>query len=309
MRKLHVTLIVGLMLALLAGTQASAAILQIGDNTINFTSWETAVNADGNPAIIGPGGNFGVGSVLYGVLSVNVITHADGSTWLPGGSNGFITGVFMSQVTNVTLNGLGQQVFTLGAVTSSLSAVPTSITSVMVPNEVFKLYTNTIDLGQGLNTYGSAIANLTPAIAAANRAQSITNAEAGSTWLGLSQTGASDFFDTTITNPFIDTTIKNDTFGKLNFGMSVIENNTGFLFESNPQVTGVAALEIERSTQQGINTPSSLGYHYTFPVATAWDIRNVDPANATATPEPATLLIMGSGLMGLFGLRRRQKNA
>jgi hypothetical protein len=289
MKKLQVSLIIGLLLAFMTSMEARAVpILANGDNVISFLSYETATAAIGTPG-------FGVGTVLYGILSANSVTHDDGSTWIKTTTE-HVTGIFMGEVATVTngaiVNGFQQQLFVLKPVPSA--DVPAAFAGLFTPAElaagsVMKLYTNPIDIDNGLT--GAPVTD---------RTKSIANAVAGTPWLVLNQTavgtvigpGNPDYFLTnTLKNPA--TTVKAESFAQTNFGLSVFENFTGVPINGVPDVIGLAALEVAE--------------HYAFPLAQAWDIRNTDPASLNAVPEPASLIIMGSGLMGLFGLRRRQK--
>ena len=267
--------------ALLITAQARAfPSLQTGENVISYLAWETSTAPIGSPS-------FGVGTVLYGVLSAASITHEDGSTWNKTTTD-HLTGIFMSEVAQV----IGGNLFVLKPV--SAANVPADFTGLFTPAElaagaVMKLYSNPIDVDNGLTNN-----------AATDRTKSIANAVAGTPWLVLNQTavgtvigpGNPDYFLTnTLKNPA--TTVKAESFAQTNFGLSVFENFTGVPINGVPDVIGLAALEVAE--------------HYAFPLAQAWDIRNTDPASLNAVPEPASLIIMGSGLMGLFGLRRRQK--
>jgi hypothetical protein len=272
------------MLALLITAQARAfPSLQTGENVISYLAWETSTAPIGSPS-------FGVGTVLYGVLSAASITHEDGSTWNKTTTD-HLTGIFMSEVAQV----IGGNLFVLKPV--SAANVPADFTGLFTPAElaagaVMKLYSNPIDVDNGLTNN-----------AATDRTKSIANAVAGTPWLYLSQNAVNStivpddyFFTTVLKDPA--TTVRGQSFAETNFGLSVLENFTGTPIQDNsPDIVGVAALEVAT--------------HYTFPLAKAWTIRNTDPASMVGAPvpEPASMLLMGMGALGAAVMRRRVRKS
>ncbi|WP_173083462.1 PEP-CTERM sorting domain-containing protein [Fundidesulfovibrio magnetotacticus] len=209
---------------------------------------------------------------------------------------GYLTGVFMAQVTNISLASNGDAILTLGAVDytsgqfASLSnAFKDAFGSYDAQNdtwtkdnasEVLKMYWSTDLASVPTQTYSST---------------NVNNIVSGDLWSSF-QLGSADDFSVNILSQYVGGTVpQGNYFGTMDFSLSptaglavqTLLGNTGGWQAAQASATG---LGLTRTRQTG-----------------DYQVAIGDRAEIYATPEPATMIAMGSGLLGLFGLRRRAR--
>jgi hypothetical protein len=211
-----------------------------------------------------------LGTVFAGILKVKEIEGNGGSTiYTSGAAEGYLTGIFLAQVT----------AYDAATNTYTLSAFdPTYNTAAwnLLPTEFQTLF--------GANTTDSVIklyfSMTDPGVSSASTPAVVTTVASGTLWADFAL-GAGDSMETIITGD----PATGNIFANLNLDLT--------------EIFGVDADSLHASiglTNNSINSAT-------------WLIRLGDSGDVYATPEPATMLIMGTGLLGLFGMRRRQKNA
>jgi len=129
-----------------------------------------------------------------------------------------------------------------------------------------------------------------PGITADENGSYLSTIAGGTLWSTFGTTGASsEYMYTQITgDPDVN---PDDIFGYFNFNLTAIQQGMAATGGWN------AAQMIASIGLTKIDAPDG-----------SWQVDLGDRGIIYATPEPATMVIMGAGLLGLFGLRRRQKN-
>jgi len=279
MRNVKFLNLIAVLALLLWSSSAMAITLAPGFNTIEFVNWENRIPVDGNGAI-------SVGDLFYGIARVQTITADTG-----GGSDPFnsssnpvhnLTAYFYTEVTSVTpIGGTPNALITFGVPTV---ADPNGIIdgTELAAGVVFKLFED-----------------FTTNINFDTLATSLATATDGSLWMSLSLDGGY-WWSEALGDP---TGVPAGTFlGTSWFGLNTYFSSVGSLNVINDPLEDLFNLDVDLYAQSTIETNArrdgSVG---------DWAFTSDDPA-VVATPEPATMLIMGSGLLGMFAVRRR-KNA
>lgn len=250
--------------------QASAfPTLSEGKNRVIFTGFESGFDDSWNVVN---------GTVFAGVLKIKEIYNAAGTqTYESDSTTGYVSGLFMAQVVTIAPG-----LYTLAAFDPTLNPsvwdeVPDVFETVFGANtskEVVKLFYTATNPGITADENGSYLSTIA----------------GGTLWSTFGITGdSSEYMYTQITgDPF---TNPDDIFGYFNFNLSGIQQ-------------GMASW----GGWEGTEMIASIGLTRIVTSDGNWQVDLGDRGIIYATPEPATMVIMGAGLLGLFGLRRRQKN-
>ncbi len=313
-------------LAMAAGG-AQAVTFGTGSNSIYYNNLENQYRSDAACAVggcLGTGtgpagyqlvdptiaGNIAAGDIFAGVINVQNNNYASGS-WMQGPTDQF-SGYFAQQVMAVGPVGTAAEI-TFGTV----AADPFGI---LAAGEMFRLYTQS---GAGTTTFTDFTAGSTGAVGSVTRVQDvITLATDGVFWgsLGLATVSPDNFAyaiddltapgTSTTTESFLALTLmlKGPSYnaGPLQLindkNESIVGGVTGALLCTAAEIADptkscaqfVATSEIELNSHNWWNGDASSPFIYA----------SNDPA-VISVPEPATLALLGLGLVGLAGMRRR----
>lgn len=268
--KFHTLIAVLLILLAYSSIAQAYPSLQDGTSQIKFYNAENWIDSDLSYTV-------SIGDIFYGIAwatTFNLTTQSD-PYWTSTGSDN-LSAYFLIKVTDVTPSGNAYKI-TFGAADSD-------------PNNIFSIADLSSGVVQKLFSDNDPLdmTNTTTAIS------SVIDGNAYATlsiidgyWyaLGLidpSSLGTGGYLATNYNG--LDAL---GTFGGYNLDKTI-----------NPPVTSYGPQEVVG--QSNIYVGSDFD---------GWMFTSSDPYRVTPTPEPATMLIVGSGLVGMFAIRRRSKRS
>lgn len=262
-------------LILLSAGSASAYVpLRPGFNTFEFVNWENLIDADGSRTI-------SVGDRFYGIANVQQIKDQTGVAYWFESATDHVSAYFYNEVAAVN-----------AIPGSNLVQILFKAATVSDPNGVIS--DTELAAGATLKFYGS-----TTGLTFTNLVNSIASATDGDELATMSMTGGY-WWSNALLVPF-GLTPGTDVADSL-FGLNVLSTNGYFgnlqyindpsedLYDLNVQLYAESTVQTNERNDASRNI---------------WAFTSDDPA-VVATPEPASMLLLGSGLMGLFAARRRK---
>lgn len=271
--------IISLTLVLASAAAAFAyPVLGPGKNHIEFINYENVMNLSEN-------GQITTGTTFYGILRAQTIRNQGNPIWSSdpiADADGVdsLTGYFLTTVTAV--NDVPDSPFDQIILGPSASD-PWGI-----------LTADELAAGVALKMWADDGMAAT-ALDATSVANGLSTATDGQEWLSLTMTDGYWWSSATVNPAGVNGLIGDsffglnyyDTFGTVTTNLKV--NDAGeSLFDLDVNVYGESTISTN-----------------TDPATQQWAFASDDPA-VLATPEPATLLITGAGLLGLAGMRRRR---
>ncbi|MFZ5426147.1 MAG: PEP-CTERM sorting domain-containing protein [Thermodesulfobacteriota bacterium] len=281
MRRSTICNVLALLAILLWSSSAMAITLAPGFNTIEFVNWENRIKDGVN---VGTDGPIEVGDIFYGIARVQTIagtTPPDpfNSTSAPVHN---LTAYFYTEVASLApASDPNNLIINFGVPGAS---DPNGIISdpELASGVVFKLFED-----------------FATNISFATEATSIATATDGALWMSLTLDGGY-WWSEALGDP---TGLTPGTFvGTSWFGLNTFFSSVGPLNFVNDPLEDLYDISVQLYAQSTIETNARVDGS-----VPAWSFTSDDPA-VVATPEPATMLIMGSGLLGMFAARRRKKN-
>ncbi len=283
MRKiLHINIVVLMAIFTLAGSARAYPTLQSGYTDIKFTNVENWVDVDQNRYV-------SEGDLFYGIAWAKTFTLQEDPTqtsYWSATTTDNLSAYFLLQVSSVVPYDLNT--YTIGF--TSASSDPNGVLSSadLAAGIVQKWYTDT-----KANTF--VLPDLNPANNSASVAHDIAQVIDGSAYASLTM-GDGYWFGLGLIDPSI---VGAGGFLATNYsGLNVTGGGplAGLIKIANTAVNPSYPLAQVVGQSQIIKTVLLDGWMY----------KSEDPMTV-ATPEPATMLIVGTGLMGLFAARRRQR--
>lgn len=275
--------------ATLAAMQASAVAFSLaggynGPVKIKFSNYENIDTVDANGAPTGTACSpLTAGCTDYGVLTVtgiyDPVTNAE--LWHQGQDGGYLSGVF---------NGLS--VDSVGGVAPNITATSTGAVAI-------NLYLNgsALDPTQGTGGYAAGGGSLGSLLY-----HTVSDVAGGSLFLSLVAIPGADALGDTVVASF--TSLTAPFSGSALEYLDVTGGSHATMFDTNGQVTalGTQADFLAQNTFCPNGDPNCGG-----PVGD-WQLLSDDPIRGRVIPEPASLALMGIGLLTLWGTTYRKGN-
>lgn len=280
MQKILHSMLVVLMIVLAYTSNAQAyPTLTAGTTDIKFFNYENMVDNPTDTVANGLKNVISVGDIFYGIASAQTFTEAGAATqYWSATSTDNLASYFVLEVKDVSLISGDSYKITFGAITSASQDPNGVFTDADVLNGVVeKLYYDNKAL-----TFGSSVA------------ADVLSVIDGSAYATLTLTGTSYWFGIGFINPTLATT----NYLSTNFwGLDSLSSfgNINPVLITNPALSSTVLSEVVGESTIIKNRDN-----------TVWTYKSTDPFRVT-TPEPTTILIVGSGLIGLFAIRRRGK--
>ena len=268
-----------LALLLCAGSAFAQPTLGPGFNFITFTNFENRIPVEGDNDLILPG------DIFYGIARIDAIDWAStpvSPDWIPTLNTQYLQGYFFTQVKEI--NPVSAEQIEIIFETPTVSD-PWGVIS-------------DAELAQGvvLKWFESS----TP-LMFTDEATSIASATDGSLWLSLS---IEDGYWWSLALPNAAGLTPGQFIGTSYYGLNAVDGSASSgLIQINDPIEDLFDLDVNFYGQAKIFTSDSNN-----PTGRIWEFYSSDPA-VVATPEPGTLLILGSGLLGLAASRRRRNKA
>jgi len=268
-----------LALLLCAGSAFAQPTLGPGFNFITFTNFENRIPVEGDNDLILPG------DIFYGIARIDAIDWAStpvSPDWIPTLNSQYLQGYFFTQVASVT------------PVNDDQVTIIFETPTVSDPYGVI----SDAELAQGvvLKWFESN----TP-LMFTDEAASVASATDGSLWLSLS---IEDGYWWSLALPSAAGLGANTLVADSFYGLNAVDGSASSgLIQINDPIEDLFDLDVNFYGQAKVFTSDPNN-----PTGAFWEFYSSDPA-VVATPEPGTLLILGSGLLGLAASRRRRNKA